>query len=130
MANPQSPGGAEEIQKRMHDGKPIPDFATYTMEDVAKHNTKADCWLVIDGIVLDLTDYLKKHPGGPLSILPFKGGDATRDFLLVHPRAHVETYATKYIVGELPKPGGVLPYVLGAVAVAAVAFGAMKVLKK
>lgn len=130
MANPQSPGASEEKPK-LHNGKPREAFAPYTWEDVAQHNTKADCWIVVEGVVLDVTEYLGKHPGGPLSILPYKGGDATRDFLLTHPREHVQTYAKKYIVGEIPKEGlGAITYALGAVAVAVVAVGVMKVLKK
>lgn len=30
----------------------------YTMEEVAKHTTKDDCWVVISGQVLDVTKFL------------------------------------------------------------------------
>ncbi len=51
----------------------------YTMEEVAKHNTKDDCWMVIDGDVYDVTDFIASHPGGP-SILQGCGKDATELF--------------------------------------------------
>lgn len=36
----------------------------YEMEEVQKHNTEDDCWLVIGGKVYDVTTYLPEHPGG------------------------------------------------------------------
>ncbi len=37
---------------------------TYTLDDVAKHNTKDDCWAVINGEIYDLTSFIPRHPGG------------------------------------------------------------------
>jgi len=36
----------------------------FTLEEVARHNTERDCFVVVKGIVLDVTDYLATHPGG------------------------------------------------------------------
>ena len=36
----------------------------FTLAEVAKHNTDADCWLVIEGVVYDVTEFLSEHPGG------------------------------------------------------------------
>jgi cytochrome b involved in lipid metabolism len=36
----------------------------FTFEEVAKHNTTEDCWVVIHGRVFDLTKFLQEHPGG------------------------------------------------------------------
>ncbi len=43
---------------------------TYTLEDVAVHNTKSDCWTVISGDVYDLSPLLAsgKHPGGDAAV--------------------------------------------------------------
>lgn len=51
-----------------------------TMTDVAKHNTPADCWIVIHGKVLNITPYLNLHPGGSGTITPYCGGDASEAF--------------------------------------------------
>ncbi|CAE7910201.1 CYTB5-D, partial [Symbiodinium sp. KB8] len=51
-----------------------------SLADVAKHNTKTDCWVVVDGQVLDVTSFLSEHPGGELAILTFAGKDATEEF--------------------------------------------------
>lgn len=53
---------------------------TYTMAEVAKHNSQQDCWAVIDGGVYDLTQWISRHPGGPDKIIPLCGTDATSKF--------------------------------------------------
>ena len=35
----------------------------YTLADVRKHSTKEDGWIVVDGIVYDITNFAKNHPG-------------------------------------------------------------------
>lgn len=34
----------------------------YTLDQVAAHDSDADCWMAIDGGVYDLTDYIPRHP--------------------------------------------------------------------
>ena len=36
----------------------------FTMEEVAKHNKKDDLWIVVKGVVMDVTNWLDEHPGG------------------------------------------------------------------
>merc|ERR1712216_416724 len=78
----------------------------YTMEDVAKHNTKQSCWVVLDGKVLDVTSFLSEHPGGELAILTFAGKDATEEFNMIHPPDVVGKYAPDAIIGEIGAGGG------------------------
>jgi len=49
----------------------------YSMEEVAKHNKKEDLWIVVKGIVLDVTNWLDEHPGGPQALFSHMGKDAT-----------------------------------------------------
>lgn len=49
----------------------------YSMEEVAKHNKKDDLWIVVKGIVLDVTNWLDEHPGGANALYNFMGRDAT-----------------------------------------------------
>lgn len=53
--------------------------------EVAKHNSRRSCWVVIGGIVYDLTSYLEWHPGGAKVILQYAGRDATQAFEPIHP---------------------------------------------
>jgi len=53
--------------------------ASYTMDEVARHNTEADCWTVISGNVYDLTQFINRHPGGD-EVLRACGTDATTLF--------------------------------------------------
>lgn len=39
------------------------------MEEVAKHNTEHDCWVVVSGEVLDVTKFAPDHPGSSPLIL-------------------------------------------------------------
>merc|ERR1740139_867054 len=73
--------------------------AGYTLEEVAKHNSKQSCWVVLDGKVLDVTSFLSEHPGGELAILTFAGKDATEEFNMIHPPDVVGKYAPDAIIG-------------------------------
>lgn len=50
-----------------------------TLEEVAKHNTKDDCWTIIKTSVYDITEYVPRHPGGSEIILAC-GTDGTSLF--------------------------------------------------
>ncbi len=58
--------------------------SSYSVEEVAKHNKKDDCWVIIDGKVLDVTSFLPDHPGGEKAILLYAGRDATEEFNMLH----------------------------------------------
>jgi sterol-4alpha-carboxylate 3-dehydrogenase (decarboxylating) len=77
------------------------DLPGYTAADVARHCARDDLWVVIDGLVYDLTAYVDPHPGGD-AILAHAGGDATRGFLdnPSHP-SHVFETVKQFQVGRL-----------------------------
>jgi len=73
----------------------------YTLDEVAKHNTEGDCWVVVNGRVLDVTKFLPDHPGGKKSILLYAGRDATEEFNMLHKPDVVDKYAPSAIIGTL-----------------------------
>ncbi|CAJ1407897.1 unnamed protein product [Effrenium voratum] len=91
----------------------------YSMEEVAKHTSKSDCWVVVSGQVLDVTSFLSEHPGGELAILTFAGKDATEEFNMIHPPDVIGKYAPDAVIGVV---GSGAP--AGAVATGAKAGGA------
>lgn len=66
--------------------------AGITKEEVAKHNNKESCWVILHDQVLDVTTFLKDHPGGELAILTFAGKDATEEFDMIHPPDVLDKY--------------------------------------
>merc|ERR1719329_233528 len=78
----------------------------YTLEEVAKHTSKSDCWVVVDGQVLDVTKFLGDHPGGELAILTFAGKDASEEFDMIHPPDVIGKYAPDAVIGVLGGGGG------------------------
>ena len=57
-----------------------------TMQEVERHNTPDDCWVVINGKVYDLSLFQKEHPGGSEIITKNAGKDVSNLFNPVHPK--------------------------------------------
>mmetsp|Transcript_31111 Transcript_31111/g.69120 ORF Transcript_31111/g.69120 Transcript_31111/m.69120 type:complete len:849 (+) Transcript_31111:85-2631(+) len=73
---------------------------TFTMAEVAEHNTEESCWFVHEGKVYDATPFLEEHPGGAESILIVGGMDATEDFNAIH-SSKAKAMLKDYYLGEL-----------------------------
>ena len=52
----------------------------YDWDEIKKHKTRTDRWIVLNGCVYDVTKFQKKHPGGARIIGHFAGEDATVSF--------------------------------------------------
>jgi len=85
---------------------------TMDIELVGKHNTKDDCWLIIDGGVYSVSDYIPFHPGGENTIIPSCGHDASAGFATKGARNEPHSVAAhtllkKYFVANIGDPWGV-----------------------
>ncbi|MDA8549580.1 hypothetical protein N9K76_01395 [Aquiluna sp.] len=56
----------------------------YTLAQVSERNSGAECWVVIDGGVYDLTQWIRSHPGGSGAILNLCGKDGSASFTSQH----------------------------------------------
>ena len=51
-----------------------------TLAEVARHAGAADCWMVIDGQVYDLSRYVAQHPADPSILLAWCGKEASQAY--------------------------------------------------
>ncbi|KAM6548321.1 hypothetical protein CsatB_019997 [Cannabis sativa] len=73
----------------------------FSMEEISQHNTKDDCWVVIDDKVYDLSSYLDEHPGGDDVVLAATGKDATEDFEDAGHSKTAKELMQSFFIGEL-----------------------------
>ncbi|KAG9090267.1 hypothetical protein FS749_000692 [Ceratobasidium sp. UAMH 11750] len=93
----------QKEEKAKEAAAPEKKAGSYTAEEVAKHNKKDDCWVIIDGQVLDVTNFLPDHPGGEKAILLYAGRDATEEFNMLHDAKVIPRYAPEAVIGTLKK---------------------------
>ncbi len=53
----------------------MPPLVEYTRDEIKKHNTPQDAWVIQGGFVIDVTRYLSTHPGGAGVIVDYLGCD-------------------------------------------------------
>lgn len=56
----------------------------FTMEEIEKHNTEHDVWIIDHDQVYDCTEFLELRPGGADSILINACDDSTEEFVAIH----------------------------------------------
>ena len=78
----------------------------YSYQDVAEHNTKKDCFLVIHDKVYDATKFVDEHPGGEEVLLDVGGQDATEAFEDVGHSDEARESLDKLLVGTLKRQAG------------------------
>ena len=64
---------------------------------VSQHDNPSNCWVIVDGNVLDVTNFIRRHPGGPSAIINHCGKDASHAFNS-RPQVHDKS-ARKLLMG-------------------------------
>ncbi|RFU30473.1 hypothetical protein B7463_g5875, partial [Scytalidium lignicola] len=69
-----------------------------TRSEVQQHSTRKSCWIIINGTVYDVTEFLDSHPGGSMIILKHAGRDATEAFNPIHSADTLEKHLTQQVL--------------------------------
>jgi L-lactate dehydrogenase (cytochrome) len=81
----EAKGKAKGTAKAKGKAAAKPSSSLISFDEVQKHNTRSDCWVVIDGKVYDVSEFIDMHPGGAAIIAKNAGKDVTKIFKPVHP---------------------------------------------
>ncbi|KAI9473463.1 MAG: acyl-CoA dehydrogenase/oxidase [Benjaminiella poitrasii] len=73
---------------------------TFTREEVKRHASEEDLWIIIDTSVYDMSRFIDLHPGGAFPILELAGKDATDAFYGLH-RQEVLVKYQRYKIGTI-----------------------------
>jgi cytochrome b involved in lipid metabolism len=71
------PGDAQHAHSSDVDPSPPMRFS---LDEIARHDQPADCWLLIGGRVYDVTSYIASHPAPRRTITDYCGGESTEAF--------------------------------------------------
>ncbi|HYX34220.1 MAG TPA: cytochrome b5 domain-containing protein [Oligoflexus sp.] len=77
------------------------DRKAYNISDVVDRNSEDQgYWMIIDGVVYDVTDFIGLHPGGHSVLVNYCGLDATQGFMRVHQgHSEIEAMRDMYEIG-------------------------------
>ena len=75
----------------------------FAWKDVLEHQTQADCWVVVDSKVYDVTTFLPKHPG-KLQLLQGLGVGASALFEINHRTNTAFELLNRHFIGLLSDP--------------------------
>jgi cytochrome b involved in lipid metabolism len=83
----------------------------YSLEEVEQHTIVGDGWIILTGLfdgidqslVVDVSQYIRKHPGGIAIMKPYLGSDCTNEFLVYHVEGNSQRYELimQYTIGVL-----------------------------
>jgi len=73
----------------------------FSLEEVAKHNKKEDLWIAVKGVVMDVTNWVDEHPGGPQALFSHMGRDASEEFEMLHDDEVIPKYAAGIVIGRV-----------------------------
>jgi cytochrome b involved in lipid metabolism len=87
------------------EGEREPDGTiSYTLEEITRHTSEGDAWLVHSSRVYDVSSFLERHPGGRDILVKNCGKDVTElmDAVDVHKHSKIaHGWLKKYYIGKV-----------------------------
>lgn len=80
----------------------VENLKTFSIEEISKHNTEKDCWIIIKNKVYDITKWVPKHPGGSSILFNFAGKDCSDEFKIFHLHSN-HVLLKSFLVGKVSK---------------------------
>nr|CAG4716354.1 unnamed protein product [Naegleria fowleri] len=80
----------------------------FTKEQVAKHNTEHDAWVIVHQHVYEITEFCETHPGGTDILLDYLGSDIThvlQEASLHKHSSSAYSMLKRYLIGRLRDDG-------------------------
>ncbi|TNY24500.1 putative cytochrome b5 [Rhodotorula diobovata] len=74
---------------------------TLTAKEVSDHASADSAWVIIDGGVYDVTEFLEDHPGGKKVLLKACGKDSSKQFWQFHNEKILKKTAAKFRIGTV-----------------------------
>jgi len=75
----------------------------YSMEEISKHRTIEDCWIIVDNLVLDVTAFLPHHPASYECILKKSGGGQVCDLDFKFHSKSAQNLFWKFVIGRVER---------------------------
>ncbi|KNZ56767.1 hypothetical protein VP01_2323g4 [Puccinia sorghi] len=72
-----------------------------SVQEVGNHTDEKSAWVIVEGKVYDVTDFLEDHPGGKKILLKNCGKDATELFHQYHTRKILKNVAGPMMIGRV-----------------------------
>ena len=75
---------------------------TLSRAEVSRHCRATDAWVIVDGVVYDVTGFIEQHPGGPQLLAERAGQDVTETFRDLGHSQLASYILSEMYVGDLP----------------------------
>ncbi len=80
------------------------ELPVLTWDEVSRHNTVTDLWVVVDGYVYDLTRFVHDHPGGLGILSNYAGKDASLRFHKGQHHDATQVFKLNFRIGRVEGP--------------------------